>query len=180
MEGQSVREPGHETLVRSISPQYFATLSIPILRGRDLTDQDTADRPRVAVVNQAFVDRVFHGENPLGRRVSVFWGAQAVAEIVGVVGNVRYTNLAKEEGSTLYWPEAHRDRGGRDASDRESTVRIGADRLADIRRRRVPADRRDARRRQPAGASSRARRSDGSIARVSAAARAAPREPRGG
>jgi putative ABC transport system permease protein len=105
-EGQPLTETGYGTLVRSISPQYFATLAIPVVRGRDLTDQDTADRPRVAIVNQAFVDRVFNGENAIGRRVSVFWGAQAVVEIVGVVGNVRYTSLAHEEGSTLYWPEA--------------------------------------------------------------------------
>jgi predicted permease len=105
-EGQPLTELGYGTLVRSISPQYFAALAIPMLRGRDLTDQDTADRPRVAIVNQAFVDRVCNGENPIGRRVSVFWGAQAVVEIVGVVGNVRYTSLAHEEGSTLYWPEA--------------------------------------------------------------------------
>jgi putative ABC transport system permease protein len=102
---QSLQEVGVGTLVRSISPQYFQTLSIPILSGRDFTDRDDVDRPRVALVNQAFVDRVFNGQNPIGRKVSVFWGAQAVVEIIGVVGNVRYSSLGHDEGATLYWPE---------------------------------------------------------------------------
>jgi putative ABC transport system permease protein len=107
-EGERDPTPGQmPTLVRSISPQYFATLAIPLLQGRDLTDQDTPDRPRALIVNQALVDRVFGGGvNPIGRRLVVFWGARLTGEIVGVVGNVRYQSLAREEGPTLYWAEA--------------------------------------------------------------------------
>src|SRR5207248_1819428 len=51
-----------------VAPDYFSTLGTAVLRGRPLTEQDTASSRRVAVVNQAFVSKIFPNEDPLGRR----------------------------------------------------------------------------------------------------------------
>jgi predicted permease len=65
-----------------ITPDYFAALQIPILRGRSFTVADGAASQRVAIVNQTFVRKFFHGANPVGRYVD------KDAMIVGVVGDV--------------------------------------------------------------------------------------------
>ncbi|HVR44070.1 MAG TPA: ABC transporter permease [Thermoanaerobaculia bacterium] len=95
--------PQDEQRVRSISPGYFATIGTPILRGRDVSAEDGAGRPLVTVINQAFVDRYFPGEEPLGQRL-LFWGQQR--EIVGVVANVRFRRPREESEPAIYPPLA--------------------------------------------------------------------------
>jgi predicted permease len=70
------------------TPDFFATLRIPLHAGRPLAEIDTASAPSVVVVNRDFVDMMTNGENPVGRRVRI---ANAEREIVGVVGNVQVT-----------------------------------------------------------------------------------------
>lgn len=95
--------PGEQRTVslRFVTPQFFATLGIPIRMGRDLTDGDTQASPFVAVVSQSFATKHFPGENPIGRRFS---GSGAVAErtIVGVVGDVRWRGLEPESEPQIY------------------------------------------------------------------------------
>ena len=55
--------------LRAVSPGYFATLSIPLLRGRDVEDADTATSPHVTLVSVAFSEKHWPGENPLGKRL---------------------------------------------------------------------------------------------------------------
>ncbi len=86
---------GHEpeAAANDVSPGYFRTLGIPLLRGRDFTGDDTASSPPVAVVNEAFVRAYLHGSNPIGVRLHLpGWnGTKPVdAAIVGVVGNERF------------------------------------------------------------------------------------------
>ena len=122
--GRPEPPPGQQldALARSVTPGYFATLAVPLYAGRDFTDADVgvldiskkidpATSPLKLIVNQALVDRFLLGENPLGRRLAIFWGQTLVGEIVGVVGNVRYQSLAEEEEPTFYWPEAQRPHG---------------------------------------------------------------------
>jgi len=107
--------------VRTITPGYLSTLGVPLYQGRDFTNADegvldlsrTQDpaRPLKLIVNQALVDRFLPGENPLGQRLAIFWGQTLVGEVVGVVGNVRYQNLAQQAEPTFYWPEAQRPHG---------------------------------------------------------------------
>ena len=80
-----------QTTARTVSAGYFATMRIPLLRGRGFGAADTRESPRVAVVDQKFVDRWCQGVDPTGRRVR--FGYQATDEprwmtIVGVAGNV--------------------------------------------------------------------------------------------
>ena len=79
-----------------VSPEYFRTLGIPLLSGRDLDERDTRSAPRVAVVNEAFVERYLNGQNPIGKvlRTSAEPGfPEAEYEIVGLIKNTRYDSL---------------------------------------------------------------------------------------
>jgi predicted permease len=80
------------------SPGYFATLGIPRLAGRDFA-HEPAEGAKVAVVNQAFVDRLFAGQNPIGQRVT---GGGVTYEIIGVVGNIKSATLGEELRPVLF------------------------------------------------------------------------------
>jgi putative ABC transport system permease protein len=87
---------------RAVSAGYFEALGIPLLRGRALTDQDASDTPMVVVVDQAFVDQHFPGEDPIGKQILTL--LDQPREIVGVVGNVANAGLANDAGPTTYFP----------------------------------------------------------------------------
>jgi len=76
----------------AISPDYLRTLRIPLLRGRNFLSSDSTQAPPVALVNQAFVQRYFHNDHPLGRHIRIDTSPSDRpdwTEIVGVVGNVK-------------------------------------------------------------------------------------------
>jgi hypothetical protein len=85
-------DPGVELYMASAG--YFETMGIPRVAGRDFANE-TAAGPKVAVVNQAFADRVFKNENAIGQRVT---GGGATYEIVGVVKNIKSRTLARNCG----------------------------------------------------------------------------------
>ncbi len=86
-----------------MSPQFFATVGQPVIRGRGFTDADTATSQMVAVVNQAFVKKFFPNEDPVGRHFGIFEHKYAGAfEIVGVVANAKYNN-PREEYRPMYF-----------------------------------------------------------------------------
>jgi predicted permease len=75
-----------------VSPAYFATMGIPVLRGREFTAQDASESPRAIVINEAMALREFPNQDALGQRLSFGPGADNQPnwlEVVGVVGNVR-------------------------------------------------------------------------------------------
>jgi predicted permease len=74
-----------------VTPEYFSTIGLPILRGRGFTATDQADTPRVVVVSQEFVRMYFPGEDPLGKQVQLeIPGAPADwNEIIGVAADVK-------------------------------------------------------------------------------------------
>jgi macrolide transport system ATP-binding/permease protein len=77
-----------------VSPEYFQTIGTSLLRGRTITEQDTPTSPRVAVVNQAFVERFFQGGvDPLGKHFGIGAAGNSNSyEIVGVVADAKYWN----------------------------------------------------------------------------------------
>jgi len=81
-----------------VTPGYFQTMGIPRVTGRDFANEP-ADGPKVAVVNQEFVDRIFGGENPLGRRVM---GGGVTYEVIGVVKNIKSRTLGEETHPVLF------------------------------------------------------------------------------
>jgi len=80
------------------SPGYFETLGIPRIAGRDFS-HEAADAPKVAIVNRAFVERLFSHENPIGQRVS---GGGATYEIIGVVGDIKSRTLGEDTRPVLF------------------------------------------------------------------------------
>jgi ABC-type antimicrobial peptide transport system permease subunit len=81
-----------------VTPGYFETMGIPRIAGRDFGDE-TATGPKTAIVNRAFVERIFGGENPIGRHVS---GGGTTYQIIGVAGNVKSRTLGEEQRAVLY------------------------------------------------------------------------------
>ena len=88
----------------AVSPDYFKTLGMPLRQGRLLDASDSRDAQPVEVVNEAFAQRYFPGENPVGRRVRLALRGEGRAweEIVGVVGDIHQTGLDREAGPALY------------------------------------------------------------------------------
>jgi predicted permease len=80
------------------TPGYFDTLGIPRIAGNDF-GSETASSPRVAIVNQAFVQRILGGQSPIGIKVS---GGGALYQIIGVVGNTKARTLGEETRPVLY------------------------------------------------------------------------------
>jgi putative ABC transport system permease protein len=110
-------DPGNRRLteVDIVTPGYFATMGIPVVRGADFTAADRSGRPQKVIVNRALAQKYFPGEDPIGRRVtigvssdtadvggSVDWGG----EIVAVVGDVRQQNPKQEATPMTYLPLA--------------------------------------------------------------------------
>jgi putative ABC transport system permease protein len=90
---------------RVVSPDFFQTLGIPLLRGRLLTDDDRVDGRRAIVISQAVAKRFWPNEDPLGKRI--YLGAPdnrlfPDAEIVGVVGDVAQLSIDSGGGETVY------------------------------------------------------------------------------
>jgi putative ABC transport system permease protein len=95
-EGVAIPTPSQmpDANLEAIAGDYFATFKLPLLRGRTFNAGDTADSPRVIVIDQALAEQYFPGEDPLGKRLSVDVGnyneGYALAEIIGVVARMRF------------------------------------------------------------------------------------------
>lgn len=90
-------ESGGSRTVRSnvAGPQFFRTLGVPILAGRDFRDSDTAATPMVGIVNEEFARRFLHGVNPLGHTFGPDNGIATVT-IVGIARNHKYRSIDEE------------------------------------------------------------------------------------
>jgi predicted permease len=104
IEGRPVADADRpSTNFYAISPGYFEAMRIPLLRGRGITKDDRRDSRRVAAVNEAFVNRFFPHEDPIGKRIRVSQGpGNDWREIVGVVGDVKQYGLGERTSSQVY------------------------------------------------------------------------------
>jgi putative ABC transport system permease protein len=95
------------------SPDYFDTLRIRLVSGRGFTEYDRKDQPKVVVVNETAAQRLWPDENPIGRRIGVGQGGFGDgAEVVGVVGDVRYGAIEESIAPAVYLPLLQSDRRG--------------------------------------------------------------------
>jgi putative ABC transport system permease protein len=98
------------TSIRVVTPNYFSTMRIPLLQGRDFTDRDEEKGTPVLIINEAFARQFFPGENPIGKHVEVGISTgsskKPMREVVGVVGNVKYKDLTSEWTQESYIPYA--------------------------------------------------------------------------
>jgi len=111
IDGRPIPEPGREpvTNVRNITPQYFQTIRIPLLKGRYFNEQDQRGGVGSAIVNDTFAKRYFPNEDPLGKRIKELYvnqndGDPQQYEIVGVVGDVHHNSLIRATTPEVYLP----------------------------------------------------------------------------
>jgi predicted permease len=95
----------------SVSPDYYKLFRIPVIRGREFTDQDTAGAPPVAIINEALAKQFFPKQNPVGQQIVIGHGIgpdfeEPARQIVGVVGNTHEGGLGRDPGSLMFVPDA--------------------------------------------------------------------------
>jgi len=96
---------GPSTDVRVADAGYFKTMGIPLLRGRNFSDSEQREPKHVILINEALARKHFPDEDPIGRRLDVeMFDTPQPAEIIGVVGNVRYDSLIDESPPAVYFP----------------------------------------------------------------------------
>jgi putative ABC transport system permease protein len=107
IEGRPEPPPGQgpSTDVRVVDAGYFQTMGIPLLRGRNFSDAEMKEPKHVLLINEALARKYFADENPLGKHLDVaMFDKPTPAEIIGVVGNVRYDSLIDESPPAVYFP----------------------------------------------------------------------------
>jgi putative ABC transport system permease protein len=108
VQGRPPTPPGqsHSANLRFVSPELFATLRIPRLAGRLFTAQDDARGQQVIVVNRAMAAKYWPGQDPLGQRITFSDPKKGKwLTVVGVVGDVRDAELARQPEATVYRPQ---------------------------------------------------------------------------
>jgi putative ABC transport system permease protein len=99
---------------RLVNTNYFSSLRIPLLRGRNFTEQEVREGKAVTIVSKQLIDTVFPNEDPMGKRLVS--GMSGVAfEIIGIVGDIRHNSLGAPPFPTIYFPT-------RDFADRRNLV----------------------------------------------------------
>lgn len=91
---------------RVVSPGYFETMGIPLVRGRDFRSSDGADAPLVGVISRGMAEEFFPGEDPIGRSIVFPWDPPVSFEVIGVVGDVPLGPVRNDPGNTMYFAQA--------------------------------------------------------------------------
>ena len=90
----------------TVDEGYFSTMGIPIVRGRGFRASDTADAPRVAVVNEQFANHYWPGADPVGKHIRLDGATGTPVEIVGVAETVKYRDTGEKRTDFVYLPLA--------------------------------------------------------------------------
>jgi putative ABC transport system permease protein len=102
--GQEVRRDGDYTVSRRfVTPQYFSTMGIPLLRGRDFEAADIGDRAHVAVISESFAERYWPNEEALGK---TFIYVEQAKTVVGIVRDIMVRGLERTSEPQLYLPSS--------------------------------------------------------------------------
>ncbi len=90
----------------AVTPDYFRSMGIRLIRGRTFTPQDDAKAPRVAVINETMARQHFPNEDPIGKRINITNGPDTWREIVGIVGDIKQYGVDKATSAQAYDPFA--------------------------------------------------------------------------
>jgi predicted permease len=111
---QPVQAEGHpvvqmseqpEVAVRIATPGYIDAIGIPLQKGRDLSENDIADRPGAVLVSTSLAKQFWPNEDPLGKHLTLTFMPGKVREVVGLVGDVKQESISSEDPSpTIYVP----------------------------------------------------------------------------
>jgi putative ABC transport system permease protein len=106
MEGRAVANADDLTAdFFPVTPNFFATMKIPLLRGRDFTDRDTAGAPWVAIINETMARRFFPDENPIGRHIRVDLSAEdQPREVIAVVKDIPASHPQTKQEPAIFIP----------------------------------------------------------------------------
>ncbi|HUK30648.1 MAG TPA: ABC transporter permease [Candidatus Acidoferrum sp.] len=91
-------------VVNVVTENYFNTMGIPLIRGRELRDSDNAAAPRVALINDALARREFPGLDPIGQRILLGARNAQPYEIVGIVGSAKQFSLGQDALPEIFTP----------------------------------------------------------------------------
>jgi predicted permease len=97
---------GLKTDVNAVSPSYFETVGMPVVKGSAFTPADRDGAPAVAVVNEAIAETLWPGKDPIGQRFRIGRDGDNVLEVVGVVRTARYRSLTERPRPFFYRPFA--------------------------------------------------------------------------
>jgi putative ABC transport system permease protein len=92
--------------LRFVDPDYFRTLRVPLLEGRNFNGDDRRGRTAVVIVNHAFARRFLSGQPPIGAGLSLGWGGDAPKLVVGVAGDILHDALGTQASPEMYVPMA--------------------------------------------------------------------------
>jgi putative ABC transport system permease protein len=96
-----------EVDVRLISPGYLGAMHVPVVRGRDLNDADSAGRPGAVLISDALARRFWPNQDPIGQHITLTFSPGVIREVVGIVGNVKLESLDETRPvDTIYVPVA--------------------------------------------------------------------------
>jgi predicted permease len=102
--------------VRTVTPGFFQTMGVRVLRGRVFTPQDAQDSVPVVLINKTLADRTWPGGNPIGQRITLAGSVSRAdwiwPEVVGVVADIRHQTLDEEGGAEVYVPQLQDPVGG--------------------------------------------------------------------
>lgn len=103
-----VMKPDEDTNVLAdyIGPNYFSTMGIPLISGREFTDADGAASPKVCIINEKLAQRFFAGRNPIGQHIARGAGNKVIpdVEIVGIVSNSKWDGARSDIVPFMYMP----------------------------------------------------------------------------
>jgi putative ABC transport system permease protein len=103
--GPDSQDQGQSARYFAVTPDYFRTMKIPVLRGRDFTPQDTPAAPPVIIINQILARRYFPNEDAIGKRLTLdFVPDEKPRQVVAVVGDVVLNRLQPKELAEVYVP----------------------------------------------------------------------------
>jgi putative ABC transport system permease protein len=117
----------HRRLVdfNAVSDQFFQTLEVPLLAGRDFDERDTVNSPPVAIVNERFAQEILGGSNPIGATFRVNRGVK-IYQIVGLVANTKYRDVREEFQPIIFLAESqHADPDAESDTDSTFVIRSG-------------------------------------------------------
>lgn len=110
VEGQPPQPLAQQPIVNAeeVTPNYFATLRIPVLRGRDFSETDTSESPPVVIINATMAKRFWPNQDAMGKRLATtFSSPEKLREVVGIVADTKDRGLELPEPlPTLYVPSA--------------------------------------------------------------------------
>jgi predicted permease len=94
------------TLARHVSPEYFDTLRIPVVRGRNFTREEAQSGTELALVSNSFARQAWPGNDPLGKKIKVHTSRTqwSVFEVVGIAGDVRSASISRLDPAIIYLP----------------------------------------------------------------------------